>query len=84
MRFDEACTALNNLSTAPPHLFEGVALSFHFGSDKCFTTTSCAADRGTDPACKTPRWLSARIEPADQVACSTKQNEKIQQYLGRP
>lgn len=35
MRFDEACTAVNNLFTALPHLFEGVALSFHFGSDKC-------------------------------------------------
>jgi hypothetical protein len=35
MRFDEACKAVNDLSGALPHLFEGVTMSFHFGRDRC-------------------------------------------------
>lgn len=35
MSFDEACKAANDLAEALPHLFEGVTLSYHFGSDRC-------------------------------------------------
>lgn len=35
MRFDEACTAVTDLSRALPDLFDSVSLSFHFGGDRC-------------------------------------------------
>lgn len=35
MHFEEACEAVNDLSGALPHLFEGVNISFHFGRGRC-------------------------------------------------